>query len=298
MARAEVPALNNILGKEIPVLDQGFIRVIDYMGDDTSIVQAARISYGRGITTEARDKGLLFYLLRHKHTSPFEMCEIKLHLKMPIFIARQWIRHRTANVNEFSARYSFVPDQAYIPHESHLGTQSSINHQGSVYSNMTEKNAKALQQRIKENTEHTYNTYLWCLNRDNNDKPLHEEHDGLSREAARMNLSLNHYTEWYWKIDLHNLLHFLHLRAAPGAQKEIQLYAESIIDNILKVWTPWTYEAFLLYRKNAHTFSERALVALQDLIAGKPLQDHTHYKLSKIEWNEMCQALNIKNESS
>ncbi len=293
MTRVSVPAIDAILGKQIPVLDEGFVRVIDYMGSDESIVQAARISYGKGTTSEARDRSLLFYLMRHKHTSPFEMCEIKLHIKMPIFIARQWIRHRTANVNEFSARYSFVPDSAYLPETNALGTQSAINHQATIYDSLKDEEAQRIQSRIKEHSDKAYETYLWCLNRDANGEKLHDEHSGISREAARCNLSLNYYTELYWKIDLHNLLHFLHLRAEKGAQREIRLYAEAIIENILKPWTPWSYEAFINYRQGACMFSKNAMLALQDLAAGKPLQTPEHYNLSKLEWNEVLEALKL-----
>lgn len=291
MERVSVPALDAVLGKMFPVLDKGFVRVVDYMGDDTSIVQAARISYGKGTTTPAQDKGLLSYLMRHKHTSPFEMCELKLHLKMPLFIARQWVRHRTANINEFSARYSFVPDDAYIPDTDILGTQSAVNHQATVLGTLSENAAQAIRERIKANTQDTYNTYLWCINNDKDNNTLHKEHPGLSRELARMNLSLNHYTQWYWKCDLHNLLHFLQLRAAPGAQKEIQLYAECIIENILKKWVPWTYEYFLEYRKDSVSFSKSARAVLDDLVNHKPIQTREAYGLSITEWRELWESL-------
>ena len=291
MERTVVPALDAILGKEFPVLDKGFVRLVDYMGDDTSVVQAARISYGKGTTTPARDKGLLSYLLRHKHTSPFEMCEIKLHLKMPIFIARQWVRHRTANINEFSARYSFVPDDAYIPYASILGVQSATNHQATIPGTLSDKESSAIIERIQTNTKNAYDTYLWCVNSDKDKNSLHAEHQGLSRELARMNLSLNHYTQWYWKCDLHNLLHFLHLRAAPGAQKEIQLYAECIIENILKLWVPWTYDAFLEYRVGSVSFSRSARVLLQDLINNNPIQTRESYGLTETEWREVWEAV-------
>ena len=291
--RLKVPALDAILGKQFSVLDQGFIRVIDYMGDDTSVVQAARISYGKGTTNPTQDKALLSYLLRHKHTSPFEMCEIKFHIKMPIFIARQWVRHRTANINEFSARYSFVPDSAYIPNKDILGTQSSINHQATITGTFDDAETDAIIERIKENTRHTYNTYLWCTNSDVNKEALHQEHKGLSRELARMNLSLNHYTEWYWKCDLHNLLHFLALRAEAGAQREIQLYAECILENILKVWVPWTYEFFHEYRKGSISFSRKARAVLKDLIQRTPIKSREEYGLSQSEWREIWASLDL-----
>lgn len=286
-----MPHLDAILGKEFPVLDKGFIRLVDYMGDDSSVVQAARISYGKGTTTPARDKGLLFYLLRHKHTSPFEMCEIKLHLKMPIFVARQWVRHRTANINEFSARYSFFPDDAYIPSSDILGVQSTTNHQATVLDTLSQKESDTIIERITENTKNTYDTYLWCTNTNNDNGTLHDDHQGLSRELSRMCLSLNHYTQWYWKCDLHNLLHFLHLRAAPDAQKEIQLYAECIIENILKHWVPWTYEAFLEYRKGSLSFSKSARLVLQDIIDQKPLKKREEYGLGQKEWCEFWESI-------
>ncbi|MCY4414306.1 MAG: FAD-dependent thymidylate synthase [Alphaproteobacteria bacterium] len=294
MERIRVTALDNILGEKLPVLDKGFIRVVDYMGDDSSIVQAARVSYGKGTTTPEKDKALLDYLLRHWHTSPFEMCEIKLHLKMPIFIARQWVRHRTANINEFSARYSFVPEEAYIPEENHLGVQSEINHQATVLNSLTPEEARAIRQRIIENTKHTYDTYLWAQNRnhDNTDKE-HNEHQGLSRELARINLSLNHYTEWYWKCDLHNLLHFLHLRDAPGAQLEIQRFAQVIIEKILKVWVPWTYESFVQHRQHAVQFSQKSQAVLHDLVNNNPVKGRESYGLSSTEWREFWEKLQM-----
>ena len=291
MERTTVSALDAILGKEFPVLDKGFIRLVDYMGDDTSVVQAARISYGKGSTTPAQDKGLISYLLRHKHTSPFEMCEIKLHLKMPIFIARQWVRHRTANINEFSARYSFVPDDAYIPSADILGVQSTTNHQATVPGTLSSQESDTIIQRIAENTKSTYDTYLWCVNNDKDKNALHEDHQGLSRELSRMNLSLNHYTQWYWKCDLHNLLHFLHLRGAPDAQREIQLYAECIVENILKHWVPWTYEAFIQYRNGSVSFSKNARTLLQDMIDQNSIKPREEYGLTQSEWREVWEAV-------
>jgi len=291
ITRIQCPALDAILGEQLPVLDKGFIRIVDYMGDDTSIVQAARISYGMGYTTPERDQRLIAYLMRHRHTSPFEMCEIKLHIKMPIFIARQWVRHRTANINEFSGRYSFMPDSAYIPTHGTMGGQSASNHQATNRGSLSEEETQKIIERIQQNTEMSYENYLWCLNSDAEKKTIHDEHAGLSRELSRMNLSLNHYTEWYWKCDLHNLLHFLHLRIEAGAQYEIQAYARCIAEKIVKPWVPWTYAAFEEYRLNSISLSANGQKVLHDLIEGNPIQPPEHYGLTKFEWREIWAAL-------
>ena len=206
--RAVVPALEEILYQPLPVLDRGFVRVIDYMGDDAAIVQAARVSYGRGTRQVSDDRGLINYLMRMRHTSPFEMCELKLHAKLPIFIARQWIRHRTANVNEYSARYSVLQDEFYVPAAEDLAVQSSANRQGRGEV-LSGAGAGAVQETVRQNAEAAYRRYLELLNQDAAGQPLDPARAGLARELARMVLPLNTYTEWYWKTDLHNLLHFI-----------------------------------------------------------------------------------------
>ena len=244
--RATVPSLEEILYKPLAALDHGFVRVIDYMGDDTAIVQSARVSYGKGTKKISNDKGLIKYLMRHWHSTPFEMCEIKLHVKLPIFIARQWIRHRTANVNEYSARYSILDKEFYIPSVENLASQSQINKQGRA-ENLSPKEAEKVIELLKSDAEQTYRNYEVMLNENSDGETLDEGSMGIARELARMNLTLNTYTQWYWKIDLNNLLHFLALRADAHAQYEIRVYADIILD-IVKKWVPVTYEAFEDYR--------------------------------------------------
>ncbi len=208
--RATVPALEDILYEAIPVLDHGFVRVIDYMGDDGAIVQAARVSYGRGTRRVSEDKGLIDYLMRHRHTTPFEMCEIKYHVKLPIFVARQWIRHRTANVNEYIARYSILDNEFYIPAPEHLAAQATTNRQGRG-DVLEGEAAQRVLDLLREDAERAYAGYAEMLNEDEAGNPRDPCWPGLARELARMNLSLNFYTQWYWKTDLHNLMHFLRL---------------------------------------------------------------------------------------
>lgn len=283
--RATVPELEEILGKPIKALDHGFVRVVDYMGDDSSIVQAARVSYGKGTKKISEDKGLINYLMRHWHTTPFEMCELKLHVKLPIFIARQWIRHRTANVNEYSARYSILDKEFYVPKIEHLAPQSISNNQGRE-GNMDADYAMKVLELLKRDAFQCYETYEYLLN----EKEKDEERQGLARELARMNLPVNYYTQWYWKIDLHNLMHFLRLRADSHAQYEIRVYADIIID-IMKRWVPFAYEAFCDYRLNSATFSGKMLNVLKKQLNGEKVTQQDS-GLSAREWNEMHSMLN------
>ena len=265
--RATAPALEEILYQPLPVLDHGFVRVIDYMGDDAAIVQAARVSYGRGTRRVSEDRGLINYLMRHRHTTPFEMCEIKYHVKLPIFVARQWIRHRTANVNEYSARYSILDNEFYIPSPEHLAAQATTNRQG-----RGEVLEGAAAQRVldllREEAERAYAGYSELLNENAAGAPLAPVRFGLARELARLNLTLGFYTQWYWKTDLHNLMHFLSLRADPHAQYEIRAYAEVMLDT-LKRWVPMTHGAFLEYQMNAATISATGLAVIRRLLAGE-----------------------------
>jgi len=280
-------ALEKVLYQPFKVLDKGFIRIVDYMGNDSSIVQAARVSYGKGTKKKSLDEGLIRYLLRHKHTTPFEMCEIKLHIKLPIFIARQWIRHRTANVNEYSARYSILEDEFYIPKIANLAEQSSSNKQGRG-KKINEDLAAKIIKILKDDSTRCYNNYLWMLN-ENNTKGYDETRDSLSRELARINLTLNTYTEWYWKIDLHNFMHFLSLRADHHSQFEIRAYADVLI-KILKKWVPITYKAFCSYMLNSAELSQEALQVIKELIKGKKVnKDSTG--LTNREWEELQQLL-------
>ena len=276
--------LENILYEAIPVLDHGFIRVIDYMGDDSSIVQAARVSYGKGTKKVSTDSGLIKYLMRHWHSTPFEMCEIKYHVKLPIFIARQWIRHRTANVNEYSARYSILDKEFYLPEPNHLAAQSKNNRQGRGDILQGEQ-AKKVLDLLKGDAERTYDNYENMLNERYDGSVIDESQNGLARELARMNLTLGTYTQWYWKTDLLNLMNFLRLRADHHAQYEIRAYADVMLDT-LKRWVPITYEAFLDYRVGGTEVSSKGKKVLKKLISGETI-DLESSGLSKREWNEL-----------
>jgi thymidylate synthase (FAD) len=286
--RATVPALEEILCEPLPVLDHGFVRVIDYMGDDAAIVQAARVSYGRGTRRISEDQGLINYLMRHRHTTPFEMCEIKYHVKLPIFVARQWIRHRTANVNEYSARYSILDKEFYIPAPEHLAVQATTNRQGRGAVIDSEAAQRALD-LLRRDAEAAYAGYAELLNEDASGAPIDPRRPSLARELARVNLSLGFYTQWYWKIDLHNLLHFLSLRADPHAQYEIRAYAEVILDT-LKRWVPMAHAAFLEYRMNAALISATGLAVIRRLLAGEQV-DQASSGLSPREWRELMTVL-------
>lgn len=258
----------NVEEKEIKVLDKGFIRVVDTMGDDSSIVQAARVSYGKGTKKSSQDRALIRYLMRHRHTSPFEMCEIKLHIKMPIFIARQWVRHRTANINEYSARYSILEPDFYIPNLEDIALQSETNKQGREgASSIPEENAAKIQNIIKLQTEKAYKDYNDMIEM------------GVAREIARIILPANIYTEWYWKCDLHNFLHFIALRASINAQLEIRKYAQGLLE-ILQEWLPMTYEAFMDYRLQGSYVSKQARKFLQRN------ENINEEELSQGEWAE------------
>jgi thymidylate synthase (FAD) len=286
--RATVPALEEILFTPLPVLDHGFVRVIDYMGDDAAVVQAARVSYGKGTKRVNEDRGLIQYLMRHRHTTPFEMCEIKYHVKLPIFVARQWIRHRTANVNEYSARYSILDNEFYLPAPEHLAVQSISNRQGRGDSLPPAEAARVLD-LLREDSLRAYRDYAYMLNEDESGKPVDEIRSGLARELARMNLSLNFYTQWYWKTDLHNLLHFLSLRADAHAQYEIRVYADAMIDT-LERWVPLVAEAFRQYRIGGALLSANALAVVKKLLAGESV-DQPSSGMSKREWSELMQVL-------
>ena len=291
--RVTAPELEKILYEAIPVLDHGFIRVIDYMGDDTSIVQAARVSYGKGTKKVSTDSGLIKYLMRHWHSTPFEMCEIKYHIKLPIFIARQWIRHRTANVNEYSARYSILDKEFYLPSKENLAAQSSTNRQGrgEILEGDQAENVLKL---LKNDAEQTYRNYETMLNEKYDGSKIDESSNGLARELARMNLTLNTYTQWYWKTDLLNLMNFLRLRADHHAQYEIRTYADKMLDT-LKKWVPITYEAFMDYRVGGTEISAEGKIILQKLIKGEKVSIDDS-GLSKREWNELMIAFNLKDK--
>ncbi len=286
--RTTVPELEEILYQPIPLLDHGFVRVIDYMGDDGAIVQAARVSYGKGTRKVREDHGLINYLMRHRHTTPFEMCEIKYHVKLPIFVARQWIRHRTANVNEYSARYSILDREFYIPAPEQLGAQSKGNRQGRG-DVLEGEEADRVLKLLREDSERAYEHYTEMLNADEEGNILDPNHSGLARELARMNLSLNFYTQWYWKTDLYNLMHFISLRADLHAQYEIQVYANVLLDTLSR-WVPMTHTAFLQYRMSGFHLSAEAMRIVRRMLAGEKLT-REETSLSAREWSELMTIL-------
>ncbi len=291
--RVTVDALEELLYKPIKVLDHGFVRVVDYMGDDSSIVQAARVSYGRGTKKSLQDKGLINYLMRHRHTTPFEMCDIKFHIKLPIFIARQWIRHRTASVNEYSARYSILSNEFYIPNKSNLSPQSSVNKQNRSNQALPDDVANRVLEIMKTDAMNCYNHYVEMMNEDDKGNIVDENNVGITRELARINLTLNTYTEWYWKINLHNLLHFLALRADEHAQYEIRVYAKAMLD-IVKAWVPYAYEAFEDHKMYATTISKKGMEVVRALIQGKEVNQESS-GMSPREWGELMVALKLNN---
>ena len=258
-----------------PVLDHGFVRGIDYMGDDSAIVQAARVSYGAGTKHVSNDEGLIRYLMRHWHSTPFEMCEVKFHVKLPVFVARQWIRHRTANVNEYSARYSILDREFYIPAPEHLAAQSTVNNQGLGAVLEGEEAARVLEM-LKADAGRAYDNYEAMLSQDGQ--------QGLARELARMNLPANVYTQWYWKVDLHNLFHFLRLRADAHAQYEIRVYAD-LMCKLVADWVPIAFGAFEDYRMGGVSLSAKGIEVLRRRLAGEAVTQETS-GMSKGEWRE------------
>ena len=263
-----------------PVLDHGFVRVIDYMGDDAAICQAARVSYGKGTKSVQNDEGLIRYLMRHWHSTPFEMCEIKLHVKLPVFVARQWIRHRTANVNEYSARYSILDREFYIPAPEHVNAQSVVNNQGRGGVLEGAEAARVLE-ILKSDSARAYDNYEAMISQDGQ--------EGLARELARMNLPANIYTQWYWKVDLHNLFHFLRLRADAHAQYEIRIYAEELC-KIVADWVPFAYKAFDDYRLGAVSLSAQMVDVTRRMLKGETVTQETS-GLSAREWREFMEIV-------
>ncbi len=282
--------LEKILYKVFPILDHGFIRVIDYMGDDQAIVQAARVSYGKGTRKTSEDEGLIRYLMRHRHSTPFEMCEIKFHIKLPIFVARQWIRNRSASVNEYSARYSILDKEFYIPDEENISIQSDTIKQGRGTKIDSEYASKIIN-ILKEDAIRNYNNYTWMLNEES-DADTDRDRHGIARELARINLTLNSYTQWYWKIDLHNLMHFLSLRADLHAQYEIRVYAERML-NIFESWLPLSYKAFMSYRFEGVTLSGEAIRVINRKLSGEKITKENS-GLSSREWNELGNIFDVQ----
>lgn len=288
--RSSVNALEEILYNEIKVLDHGFIRVVDYMGDDFSVVQAARVSYGRGTKQLSQDRGLIRYLMRHRHTTPFEMCDIKFHIKLPIFVARQWIRHRTASINEYSARYSILAKEFYLPRNEDIAPQSKSNKQGRSEEVISEQWSMRVLEILKSDAERCYQHYEEMLNEDSEGHIVNPENIGIARELARINLPLNYYTEWYWKVNLHNLLHFLSLRGSKHAQYEIRAYAKKMID-IVKLWVPYSFEAFEYYVLHSALISKGGLAVVRKMIKGEKVSMEDS-NLSKREWEELMEIVN------
>ncbi|MBD3680089.1 MAG: FAD-dependent thymidylate synthase [Rhodobacteraceae bacterium] len=278
--RAVSDGMERHLYTAYPVLDHGFVRVIDYMGDDAAICQAARVSYGKGTKAVSNDAGLIRYLMRHWHSTPFEMCEIKLHVKLPVFVARQWIRHRTANVNEYSARYSILDREFYIPAPEHVAAQSTVNNQGRGAALEGDEAARVLE-ILKADSARAYDNYEAMISQDGQ--------QGLARELARMNLPANIYTQWYWKVDLHNLFHFLRLRADAHAQYEIRVYADEIC-RIVADWVPAAYSAFEDYRMGGATLSSKAIDCVRRMLKGEEVTEETS-GMSKGEWREFMGVL-------
>lgn len=268
-------------GKEIQCLDKGFVRLVDVMGDDASIVQAARVSYGKGTKTLHEDRGLIRYLMRHKHTTPFEMVEFKFHVKLPIFVARQWIRHRTANVNEYSGRYSEMKDEFYLPSEEQVRSQSKSNKQGRSDETLSPESIEEVLESTGAHYEKSYELYQSLLAR------------GLARELSRMVLPVSNYTEWYWKIDLHNLFHFLKLRLDAHAQYEIRVYAEAMAE-IVKGIVPIAWEAYEDYMLNSISLSKGEMTVIAKMLGAKEIAPEKclEYGLSKREADEFMEKLN------
>ena len=322
--RETVPALEDILNEPFKVLDHGFVRVVDYMGSDDAIVQAARVSYGKGTKRSSTDAALIRYLLRHRHTTPFEMCEIKLHIKLPIFVARQWIRHRTANVNEYSARYSKMDREYYIPDPEHLqalleernrrrrereawpdlfeprqpeaparmlASQSDTNMQGREDVLKQAAEIDDTLSRLHWVSSRSYGVYKNLLNEADTGEKIREDRSGIARELARSVLPVNYYTQFYWKCDLHNLMHFLSLRADSHAQYEIRAYADLILDEIVKRWVPVTYRAFQDYVHRAASLSAGALDVVRRMLAGERVEQPDS-GLGAREWRELMAVLN------
>ncbi len=280
MAHVTNPQAEEILDKKFKCLNAGFVRLVDYMGGDESIVQAARVSYGKGTKTVSEDRILLRYLMRHMHTTPFEMVELKFHVKLPIFVARQWIRHRTANVNELSGRYSIMKDEFYVPSADAVKRQSVRNKQGRSEDALSpELQQKVLDVLLRDQLT-TYKHYEEFLN------------DNIARELARINLPLSLYTEWYWKIDLHNLLHFLHLRMDKHAQFEIRIYAEAM-GEIVKRVAPMAWDAFEDYIHYGERFSKSELLVIADNLDFQKINKESleKYNLKGLEADEFLEKL-------
>lgn len=283
--RVIAEALDNQIGEMVPVLDEGkgYIQLVDYLGDDDTIVNAARVSYGKGTKKKSDNRTLLRYLLRHEHTAPFEMCEITLKIRAPIFVAREWLRHRTASVNELSGRYSEMPGDHYVPHKNAISGPDPNNKQGRG-GPLAGEVKDLIQSDLLEDQEEAFRVYRNNLER------------GAAKEVARNNLPLAAYTEWYWKIDLHNLMHFLNLRMRENALYEIRMYANAIY-LLVNAWVPTALEAFNDYRYAAARISRMEKQLLVDLLNDYGIEPGDSqmeaYGLSKREMNEFRDKFNL-----
>jgi thymidylate synthase (FAD) len=286
--RSVNPGAEKWLGEVIPVLDHGFVYLVDYMGDDYVIEQAARVSYGKGTRTVSETRGLIRYLRRHRHTTPFEMVEFKFHARMPIFVARQWVRHRTASINEYSARYSILDREFYVPEPEVIAQQSKSNRQGREEI-VDPGQAEVVRRLLIEDALRAYGHYEEMLNDDGTGKPLDPEKPMIARELARMNLTLNYYTQWYWKIDLHNLFHFLKLRMDNHAQWEIRQYANAMSE-IVKDVVPFAWEAFVDYEQEATYLSRQERQILAEVFQRREV------KLTVKEVEEIAGSIGLTNK--
>lgn len=288
-SRATCEALEEILYRPIPVLDRGFVRVIDYMGDDNAVVQGARVSYGKGTRQVSGDRGLIRYLMRHRHTTPFELADLKLHVRAPVFVTRQWFRHRTASINEYSARYSVLEREFYVPDASTIAVQSSANRQGrgAVADGET---SRRIIEMLKGDAAQCYDNYLWMLNEDEGGKPIDEGRSGIARELARANLPIGIYTQFYWKVNLWNLLHFLNLRASPHAQYEIRVYAEAMLA-VVERWVPLVFEAFRDYVTNSASLSAQQLAVVRAALTSDGPIDPSELQVGGREVRELLELI-------
>ncbi|GBQ91285.1 FAD-dependent thymidylate synthase [Gluconacetobacter johannae DSM 13595] len=287
--RTVVPAAEDALYTPLPVLETGFVRLIDYMGGDAAIVQGARVSYGKGTRSTSDDRGLIRYLMRNRHTSPFELAVAKFHVRAPIFVTRQWFRHRTASINEYSARYSVLEKEFYFPRPEDIARQSSSNKQGRGDS-LPADAAEQVLALLREDATRCYDHYLEMLNQDEAGNIVDPTRPVVARELARMTLPVNVMTQFYWQINLWNLLHFLRLRADAHAQYEIRAYADAIL-TLVERWVPQTFEAFRDYMQEAALLSGPALRALRAILAGDGTVDLQAAGLSKREAAELIALL-------
>jgi thymidylate synthase (FAD) len=282
-------ALEAIMFTPIDVLDHGFIRVVDYMGDDGAVVQGARVSYGKGTAKTSSDRDLIRYLLRRRHSTPFELAELKIHVSAPLFVTRQWFRHRTASINEYSARYSVLEREFYMPALDMVAAQSSSNKQGRGEM-LDGENASRVLEILRDDASRAYDNYLWMLNETETGETTDPNRPGLARELARINLPVGIYTQFYWKVNLWNLLHFLSLRVDPHAQYEIRVFAQAILD-VVQQWVPIVHEAFGDYMLNSVTLSHQSIALVQSALASDKKLNPRDFGLKGRELRELLEQI-------